>query len=487
MNALRIEDKFWLIILVLIAGGLRLLPEIIAYPYPIGYDVINYYLPVLTNFDNHWDTVSSQYPFYILTLYLMTNVTKLPPHFITSSSAVLLYILFSISIYQISRRLFNLSQSKSLFSTLFVIFQLTLLRTSWDLQKDMLSLTVMLFAISLLSMKFRSTYVTFFLVLILCIVSVLTDRMIGLLLVGTLLIYVTLMRKRMLIVLAIVTFTFFIVSVLQNPTQIGHALLAYPKITSTNHQLPVNLLVLFLVTTGLLLPFGIFGFLQSQSIILKIPVLISVIGSLSWLLHPLGFLFLPERWIFIFGILISIFASYGINVLIMKLPDREERMQTLYMFFFLVPFAILGVLFATSSSEVPISLPAAFHDYIGKYGPTTMQANSISIPESKAITDAISWINSNTPRESNLVIDKHWRGWVELLLQHRSFTFYENIADLEKLHKNYYLLISDDSRPLFGNKITTAHWIYENVEFVVYEVDSNKKHNDPAKAIALIS
>jgi hypothetical protein len=145
------------------------------------------------------------------------------------------------------------------------------------------------------------------------------------------------------------------------------------------------------------------------------------------------------------------------------------------------------VLFATSSSEVPISLPAAFHDYIGKYGPTTMQANSISIPESKALTDAISWINSNTPRESNLVIDKHWRGWVELLLQHRSFTFYENIADLEKLHKNYYLLISDGSRPLFGNEITTAHKIYENVEFAVYEIDSNKKHNEPAKAIVLIS
>lgn len=474
INILRSKDISWLMILVIIAGGLRILPEIIAYPYPIGYDVINYYLPVLTKFDNHWNTVSNQYPFYVLTLYLITNVTKLTPHFVTSSSAVVLYILFSISVYQISRRIFNLDQSKSFFSTLFVILQLTLLRTSWDLQKDMLSLTAMLFAITFISTKNRTTIVNFFLVLFLCIVSVLTDRMIGLLLVGTLLIYVTLVRKKMELVLAIATLALFLFSILQSSHQIGQTLLAYPEITSTNYYLPVNLLVLLLVYTGLLLPFGIYGFLRSRNIILKIPVLISVIGSLSWLLHPFGFLFLPDRWIFIFGIFISIFAAYGINFLIMKTSNREARMQTLYMYGFLVPFAILGILFATSSSEVPISIPAAFHSYVGKFGPTTMQANSISISESSSITDAIGWINSNTPRGSHIVIDKHWRGWAELLLLDRSFSFYENISNLEKARKNYYLLISDDSNTLFAEKNGKSNLIYDNMEFSFYEVINKK-------------
>lgn len=474
-NILGSKDNSWVMILVLIAGGLRLLPEIIAYPYPIGYDVINYYLPVLTNFDNHWNAISNQYPFYVLTLYLIINVTKWTPHFVTSSAAVVLYILFSVSVYQISRRLFNLGQSKSLFTSLFVILQLTLLRTSWDLQKDMLSLTAMLFAITLISTKYRNRKVIFFLVLFLCVVSVLTDRMIGLLLVGTLLIYVTLVRKRTELVLAIVTLAFFSFSILQSSHQIGQTLLAYPEITSTNHYLPVNLLVLFLVYTGLLLPFGIYGFLRSQSIILKIPVLISVIGSLSWLLHPLGFLFLPDRWIFIFGILISIFAAYGINFLIMKTSNHEARMQTLYLYLFLVPFAILGILFATSSSEVPISIPAAFHTYVGKFGPTTMQANSVSISESSSITDAIDWINSNTPRGSHLVIDKHWRGWAELLLLDRSFSFYENISNLEKLRKNYYLLTSDDSNTLFAEENSKGNMIYDNMEFSLYEVINKKQ------------
>ena len=32
----------------------RLIPELFAYPFPIGYDVINYYIPMVTNFDKHW-------------------------------------------------------------------------------------------------------------------------------------------------------------------------------------------------------------------------------------------------------------------------------------------------------------------------------------------------------------------------------------------------------------------------------------------------
>jgi hypothetical protein len=474
MSTLRTEDRFWLIILVLIAGGVRLLPEIVAYPYPIGYDVINYYLPVLSNFEIHWKMVSNQNPFYVLILYLIINVTKLTPEFIISSSAVVLYILFSISVYQLSRLLFKFNGPRSLFLTLFVIFQLSLMRTSWDLHKDMLSLTAMFFAISLVFTNRRLTKRLFVLVLFFCIVSALTDRMIGLLLVGTLIIYASLVRRRIELTLAIVTSAFFLASLLQSTHQIEQSILGYPEITSLDRYLPINLLILSLVTTGVILPFGIFGFLRSQDIILKIPVLISVIGSLSWLLHPVGFLFLPDRWIFIFSILMSIFAGYGINILISNVWLREARRQTFYLFLLLVPFAILGMLFATTSGDAPISIPATLHDYVGQFGPTTMQSNSISIPESKSIMSAIGWINSNTPQGSNLVIDKHWRGWAELQLEDRSFSFYENIDILEGLHQNYYLLVSNDSSALPQIQNSKARLIHDNDEFLVYEVIFNK-------------
>ena len=58
----------------------------------------------------------------------------------------------------------------------------------------------------------------------------------------------------------------------------------------------------------------------------------------------------------------------------------------------------------------------------------TMQYNSVSIPQSKSIINAIDWINHNTPIGSSVIIDKNWRGWTELELKQRSFNFYEKVV-----------------------------------------------------------
>jgi hypothetical protein len=50
---------------------IRAIPELEAYPYPVGYDVINYYIPVLTNFSAHWDTIQSQFPLYVILLHFV--------------------------------------------------------------------------------------------------------------------------------------------------------------------------------------------------------------------------------------------------------------------------------------------------------------------------------------------------------------------------------------------------------------------------------
>ena len=55
--------KYPYLIIFSIAVIVRVIPELEALPFPIGYDVINYYLPVLVNFDNHWASASNQFPY----------------------------------------------------------------------------------------------------------------------------------------------------------------------------------------------------------------------------------------------------------------------------------------------------------------------------------------------------------------------------------------------------------------------------------------
>ena len=52
--------------------------------------------------------------------------------------------------------------------------------------------------------------------------------------------------------------------------------------------------------------------------LLKIPLILSLIGSFSWLLFPDNNLLVADRWIVLSGILLSFFAGYGIILFLVK-------------------------------------------------------------------------------------------------------------------------------------------------------------------------
>ena len=470
MINIRREESFLLLLLFVIAAVIRLVPEILAYPYPIGYDVINYYLPVLSNYENYWPVVSTQFPLYVILLHEIIIGTDLSPTVVVPLAAILIYGFFSISVYTVSRSIFRLERDSSFFLSLFIIFQTSLLRTAWDLHKDMLSLTTMLFAISIgLSGRYLSKSV-FLVVFTLCIFSVLTDRMIGLLLTATVLTYALLRRGKKELVLSGVISVVYVVAILNGIHEIDINIqnFASGETKSISYK-QLNLIILFIVTSGLLIPFGIIGFIRSPKTILKIPLLVSLVGSLSWIIYPSSSSLLPDRWTFIFSIFLAIFAAYGIIILIKKRPAYKFRNYRLYFFVILAPFMTAGMLFATTSANAAVSLFSAFHDYVGQFGPISMQANSISIEESKSIVLAIDWINHRTPLSSVIVIDKHWRGWTELELKNRSFLFYEGLDKLEAQHKSFYLLsFTKTSIPQFEDARVLL--VYKNNNFLLHKM-----------------
>jgi hypothetical protein len=470
MVNIRREESFLLILLFVIAAGIRLVPEIIAYPYPIGYDVINYYLPVLSNYENYWPVVSSQFPLYVILLHEIIIGTDYSPYVVVPLAAIIIYGFFSISVYTVSRYIFRLERDGSFFLSLFVIFQTALLRTAWDLHKDMLALTTMLFAISLGLSGRNLSKSPFFVVITLCIFSVLTDRMIGLLLTATLITYALLRKGKKELVLSGIISLVYAVAILNgiHEIEINIQNVASGETKNVSYK-QLNLIILFVVTNGLLIPFGIIGFIRSPKTILKIPLLLSLVGSLSWIIYPSNSSLLPDRWTFIFSIFLAIFAAYGIVVLIKKQPAYKFKNHRLYFLVVLAPFMIAGMLFATTSANAAVSLFSAFHDYVGQFGPISMQANSISIEESKSIVSAIDWMNHRTPLSSVIVIDKHWRGWTELELENRSFLFYEGLDKLEAQRKGFYLLsLAKTSIPQFEDARVLL--VYKNNNFLLHKV-----------------
>jgi hypothetical protein len=466
------NKKYPYLIVFSIAVILRLIPEIVALPYPIGYDVINYYLPILVNFDNHWTSSSTQFPLYILLLHAITSISHIDPRIVITASVVFIFGLFSVVIYTIARNIFHLNYLQGIFLSIFVIVQVSLLRTSWDLHKDIFALTITLFCLSYLSRIANVSIKNMFSLLPLSIITVLSDRMIGLLLSSVLIVYSLIKRERMIIILAIVTSVTFATVLFSSFDSIRNNIILGngdngPLKQSYNS---INLVILFLVMGGILVPTGVIGIMKSKNVILKIPLIISLAGSFSWIIFPDTSAFLPDRWIVIFSVFLSIFSGYGFVTLIENKRIAVSHNKLNNYIVILIPFLFLGFAFAASPNNSYINVYGAFHPFIGHYGPLTMQYNSISLPESGSLLSLIDWVNHNTSSGSVIMGSKHLRGWMELGLINRTFLYSDNITEMVDSNKysEFYLLESDSVTDNLQNY--TSNLSYNNTNFSLYQL-----------------
>jgi hypothetical protein len=466
------NKKYPYLIVFSIAVILRLIPEIVALPYPIGYDVINYYLPILINFDNHWTSSSTQFPLYILLLHAITSISHIDPRIVITTSVVFIFGLFSVVIYTIARNIFNLNYLQGIFLSIFVIVQVSLLRTSWDLHKDIFALSITLFCLSYLSRIANVSIKNMFSLLPLSIITVLSDRMIGLLLSSVLIVYSVIKRERMIIILAIVTSVTFAAVLFSSFDSIRNNIILGSGDNGALKQTynSINLVILFFVMCGILVPTGVIGVMKSKNVILKIPLIISLAGSFSWIIYPDTSAFLPDRWIVIFSVFLSIFSGYGFVTLIenKRIAVSHNKLNSYVVI--LIPFLFLGVAFAASPNNSYLNVYGAFHPFIGYYGPLTMQYNSISLPESRALLSLIDWVNHNTASGSVIMGSKHLRGWMELGLVNRTFLYSDNITEMVDSNKysEFYLLESDSVTDNLQNY--TSDLSYNNTNFSLYQL-----------------
>ena len=218
--------------------------------------------------------------------------------------------------FLVARKLLKVDIRYAFFVTVFVIFQMAVLRTTWDLHRDVLALTMMFFVFVIIyreSERKRSKNLNWkfiLLALILCVLVVSTARIVGSLFVVSLIIYSSLVKTRAVILCTIVAFSFFTIELFMNQnitSNIIHENIQRTGNGSSVHSTfynPKNLLYLFVVVDGLLVPTGIIGFKQLKNgTLLKIPVLIT-----AALLHFHGLFFLlMSCWLQIDGLVCWVF------------------------------------------------------------------------------------------------------------------------------------------------------------------------------------
>lgn len=445
------SEKHAIFLAIAICVLLRAIPELVAYPHPIGYDVVNYYIPVVTNFDEHWPVTAGQFPLYVLLLHLAATVTGLAAHSVVAGTAVAVFGAFGLSLYYLGRSLLKLSINQSVFLALFAVVQMAVLRTAWDLHRDVFALTAMMFVLSILGRR-DAGWKWVAVAIVLAALAVAADRMVGALLCISLAAFAVMTRRRDIIAVSILAAGLFSALIIASYAALGTG---SGGIEVSVEKTPVfynpqNLLILFAVVNGLLFAPAAIGFLRMKSGLLKIPLLVSLAGSFSWLAAPDVSLFVADRWVILAGIFLSIFAGYGI---LQVSKSLKPGLSIAVAGSALAAFAAIGLAYAVMPYDSPFVLFGAMRSSIEDFGPVTMQFNSLDIQDNSKLLSAIDSINRNTEQDAVIVGEKHWRGFMELHLEDgRTYRFSDNppalALALEMQGKHAYQFRSDGGSPV---------------------------------------
>ena len=360
---LRISDSHALIACLTIGFLVRLVPELLAYSTPIGFDTI-YYASVMKNgiilpnwgafFTSTWLLNALIVPLY--------GVLQVDPFLLLKLVAPLLYGLNVAGIYWFARKNLGWSKPMGIAAGIFFALQLASLRISWDLLRNTLGLGILLFALSYIKeVKSKRGFVLFGslsllsvfaheyagVTLLFVIIGLAVWRLIKgrsdlsqrLLLSGlpALSIFFTGIYLRMAplnfasitniintgdLVSANPNCFFFLVNYLQVKTSVDF----YGSYSS----LAVSVGLLFVVLFAPYLYLVTKGFFQNRVLTLWTALLL--IGSFSCLVMPFSALSNWNRWMFMLGYPFTFYAIYGLSRLLNK-ARKENHEHSLSIFF----------------------------------------------------------------------------------------------------------------------------------------------------------
>jgi len=436
---LNTQVVFAVLIVFCIGGLIGIIPIIQNFPFPVGYDSINYYLPALYDLNHNPVIGGTLFPVYIFLVYIFYLISFSDLYLAFNVVNVFLYGSLSVTTFLLIKTVLRQSVDKSILFTIFVILQLSTLRMAWDLHRDILALIFLnLCLVTINHLKSldnnKSVLLQYGTVSVLYVAAIFSDRMIGILLIISSISFSIIYKLKLLgainLLLLILFLTYFFlldditfVSIGSNPIDT----LANPAFNK-NSLSPYDLVVLYLSLNGILIPFFILGFLKkSDSLTLKIPTLVTIILSFSWLVIPNYNYLVPERWIILSGFFISIFGLYGFFFVVDRLVN--SKFKKLVSVLFISSFVTYGILFIVLPYGIVFTIPSIFQNQTGFTIPLSMSFNSLEIPKNQDLVKSIDWINTNTKNNSEIIGTLHWRGWFHLFLEKpRQYIFSETIS-----------------------------------------------------------
>ncbi len=443
----------------------RLIPEVLSYPYPVGFDTIHYAAMIERGII--WQDATSIFSMWLFNAILIAlhEVTQVDPFGLLKLIAPILYALNICGIYFFSRRALGWNVRRALTASFFCVFLLALLRLSWDLQQNILGLTILLFTLPLVrNLRNKKNFALF---VLLSIFVVFTHALVATVLFAVILgtIIGDLMkgenaRSARVLLAVLPAFAVFgvslslfhlqsiipanVISTYEQPARPGGLffLVDYLSISDSVHKyasypnLALNVLSLFVVLYGWWLPLVIAGFFRDT--ILDSWVLLLLIGSFSALIVPFCAVSWWNRWMFM---LVYPFAFYATKTVekVFRSEVGEVAPKGWLKWMKISRKTVLATVSLTVVfGSLFIAVPPFFDRFgvfliptVNSYVPTTMLYSTVPLRDVESTIEAMNWLNENMNDDESVLVHQAFLWWTSLYLDPNHVVVYYQV-NLEK-------------------------------------------------------
>ncbi len=448
-------------ILIAFAVGflVRLVPELLSFPNPIGWDTIYYASRMHSGvvFTVGSDLVNSWVIYGILAS--IANLTRLEPFLIIKIFVPLLYGGSAAAMFFVAWKKLDWSITKCLLVSILFSFQLSALAISWQFYRNMFGVMALLFALPLIKKDIGWKSGAALSVLALFTVWGHELAMVSLFFIVFGMLMVSKLKKEKIpiklflaILPAVLLFmsNFFWISpfavpINTNLVRLDDSVWAQPgglffitDYLSVNTPIEaytsyLDLLVevgsLFVILYALLIPLIIVGFFKDRA--LSTWTFLLLFGGLGCLIIPFSALFLWARWMLMLVFPFTFFAANGLWKLTEGLKRANaSRLPSWFKLTKKVGYGlalasmILGALFMTwpliDGRYGLLSWSGSF-----KYVPSTMQTSSVPLQDINGVIKAYDWLNNNMDPNSTLLVHDTFDFWTMRYLDqsHKAFLF----------------------------------------------------------------
>lgn len=145
------NDKKGILLSFILGFTIRLIPEILSYPYPIGFDTVYYAARIKS--DVIWASSTSFFSSWLYEGILISveRILHVDPFLFLKLVAPFLFGLNACGIYFFARKALNWRAKTALVAAFLFAFELASLRLSWDLHRNLLGFAVLLLTLPLIT------------------------------------------------------------------------------------------------------------------------------------------------------------------------------------------------------------------------------------------------------------------------------------------------------------------------------------------------